>query len=1003
MTALSLSREEFAAKRRGEQDKIVERLSGVIGASFSTGDIQNLKAALANIYKEVWSEEKGDTAPIRNINVFLEAVTDMLSHANEDSSVETTALALANYVLNYATNDAYKHQGIEMEWVSMNDENVRHSHKEADGQRQLPGEKFTVGESKMLMPGDVTAPIEEWINCRCSLKPVQKREASAALTAALQPMASEGFLSVSRALFDEAIATGMAVQSGVREEDGVVLYDLKPTARMHSNGLVFAADVPEDALSVMAIPAEGDSAHEVSIEDTHATLLYFGSVPPTDESDDGAIDAVKAWAHQIAADAQPFTAEVQGVEPLGDGGAIVWMLKDSDLNGLFEGMLSDDRVRQAYEDSPSEKYDTYTPHVTIGYDIPASGDMIEAVSAVTEITFDRLAVWHGSERTEYPLGEPMTEAAAETEPVIEETPTEEAPPVDDRIPWHGVLAPEGVRSGDGRMFSNLGRTRDLPLPLTWQETSADGHDQNITVAQIEWVEMRDNLMWGGGHFLSSVDEADEAIGLIAEFGKFGVSVDADDIGSATYDEASETETYDDPRVSSACIVSIPAFAEAFVAIGPDPLHDEDQANGDVPPEDLPEEEALAAAGVPLLQMAGVPESFKQAAFAKVEAEREAAARLAEDWDSIEQFKDLAPGVTEDGPGWLTHPVDTDRLRDYWVRGPGAAKIGWGVSGDFNRCRVNVAEYVKPQYLNGYCANRHYDALHVWPGQEAANSGVSMADQIAQRLAAGEELPAHVVSEPAPTLTLVASGGKAPGYFAPSEFFSEPLECDPDDGVVIEAANEDGLLRTFGYIAEWGVCHIGYDGMCKEAPPSPSNYAYFRKGVVNTPDGAVRVGALTAATGHANPRLKAMPAAAHYDDTGSVWALVATGENARGIWFSGLVKPGADEQLLNDVVASGRLSGDWRPIGNDLELMAALTVNVPGFPIVPTTTAAHDGRQLSLVAAGVPAPKIEESPAVTLDLNDTEGLSLIASLVVDEMESRKARRDRLDALKEKVNS
>ena len=40
----------------------------------------------------------------------------------------------------------------------------------------------------------------------------------------------------------------------------------------------------------------------------------------------------------------------------------------------------------------------------------------------------------------------------------------------------------------------------------------------------------------------------------------------------------------------------------------------------------------------------------------------------------EQFVSVAPGKTEDGPGWLTHPVDTDRLRDYWTKGEGAAKI-----------------------------------------------------------------------------------------------------------------------------------------------------------------------------------------------------------------------------------------------------------------------------------------------------------------------------------------
>ena len=962
MTALSLSREEFAAQRRTEQDDLIERLQGVIGATFSTGDVAPLKAALANIYREVFlSSTDSDREPdLADVNRFLEKVDGMLEHANEDSSVHTTALSLANAVLNAATNDAYKHMRVELEWVSMRDTDVRHTHEVADGQRRLPGETFTVGESQMLMPGDLSAPIEEWVNCRCVLKPVESAE-------------------VTRA---KALG-GDIFREAVKE------FGLEKALELIQPALTAAADKEQgEWFAVMAVPVEDDPVHAIGNEEKHATVVYFGELEPGETT-----EAIGQWVAQIAADAQPFTAAVKEVGELGhdDEKVPVWLLEESDLNGIFDGVMSDETVKAAYDAADTTKYPNYTPHVTI-----SDGEVPAEASEVAEIKFDRLSLWHGGQHTDYPLGADMTEAAVKeeipTDEEIETPPGEEAPVVDDRIPWYGVLAPEGVRSGDGRQFSNLGRTRELPLPLTWQEVSADGHDQNITVAQIEWVEMRGNLMWGGGHFLSSVEEADEAIGLIAEFGRFGVSVDADDIGSATYDEDSETETYDDPRISSACIVSIPAFAEAFVAIGEDPgvIEPAEGVDLDEQIEDAEDEEALAAAGQPLLHLAGVPESFKQAALAKAEAERLAA----EDWSDL-----LTAAKTEDGPGWLTHPVDTDRLRDYWVRGPGAAKIGWGTPGDFNRCRVNVAEYVKPQHLNGYCANRHYDALGIWPGPKA-HSSEGIAAQIAEKIAAGDDRKV-LATNPAPTLTLVASGGKAPGYFAPSDFFSEP-DVDPDDGVVIDPPNEDGLMRAYGYIAEWGVCHIGYDGMCKEAPFSKSNYAFFKTGSVNTPDGPVRVGALTAATGHANPRLKPMPAAAHYDDTGSVWAMVTTGENDRGIWFSGLVKPGADEQLLNDVVASGRLSGDWRPFGTDLELVAALTVNVPGFPIMPTTTAAHDGRQLSLVAAGVPAPKVEESPTVTLDLNNTEGLSLIASLVVDEMEARKNRRDRLDALKEKVD-
>lgn len=945
--SLSLTSEEFASKRRAAQDRLVERLSGVVGEFLSSGAISPLKAALTAALREEFKAESDRGLTARSINAFLSRVEKALDKATPESDPTVTALALALAVINEASILAASAEdgSIVLEWVTMHDGNVREAHQDASGQQRPVGEKFDVGGVKMRAPGDMTAPIALWINCRCTLR----------------PSALEGE------------------------------FTMKPSVATES--LTAAPDVNDDTLCIMAVPADGQPVHDLSMEEAHATIVYFGDVPRSDESDDGAIDAIQSWTAKIAADAQPFTAQVKEIGTLGseEEPATVWMLDESDLNGIHEGILSNDQVSAAYEDADTTKYPEYIPHVTIGYDVPLNGDAIEELTSVTEITFDRLAVWHGSDRYEYPLGEPMTAAAAEPEVVsddeIETPPNAEAPEelVDDRIPWHGVIAPEGVASGDRRMFGEGSlRFRDLPLPLTWQKVSDDGHRSNVTVAMIEKVERIGNLIEASGHFLSSVPEADEVIGLISEFGRFGVSIDADDIGEYEMDPDSEMESYLDARVSAACIVAIPAFQEAYVAVGPHPVLDADPANGDVPeggPVAEPGEEVAASAS-PLLKMAGVPEVFQKAA-------RDRAARALAD-----EFADVAPGRTEDGPGWVTDPIPTDRLRDYWVRGPGAAKIGWGAPGDFNRCRVNVADHVDPKHLNGYCANRHYDALGFWPGQEAAgNNGKTFATTARERLAANQKMPEGVSLEPAPALSLVASAG----WSAPSEFFVEPVDCEPGSGVTITPEG-----RVFGYIAEWGVCHIGYDGICKEAPPSPSDYSYFRTGIVHTPDGPVEVGALTAATGHANARLAAMPAAAHYDNTGSVWAYVAAGENDRGIWFSGMVKPGAPEELLNDVVASGRLSGDWRPIGRDLELVAALTVNVPGFPIQKPTAAASNGRQLSLVAAGVPAPRVEDAGTIVVSSLEPGTMSMIASLVVDEMESRNTRRARLDAIKERVS-
>jgi hypothetical protein len=91
---------------------------------------------------------------------------------------------------------------------------------------------------------------------------------------------------------------------------------------------------------------------------------------------------------------------------------------------------------------------------------------------------------------------------------------------------------------------------------------------------------------------------------------------------------------------------------------------------------------------------------------------------------------FAPG-THDGPGWITHPIPTARIRRYWVRGKGAAKIRWGEPGDFNRCRMQLAKYVQnPDWLAGLCANMHKEAIGVWPGQETGrHSLVAAADAV----------------------------------------------------------------------------------------------------------------------------------------------------------------------------------------------------------------------------------------------------------------------------------
>ena len=183
---------------------------------------------------------------------------------------------------------------------------------------------------------------------------------------------------------------------------------------------------------------------------------------------------------------------------------------------------------------------------------------------------------------------------------------------------------------------------------------------------------------------------------------------------------------------------------------------------------------------------------------------------------------------------------------------------------------------------------------------------------------------------------------------PEAWFKDPGLTGPT-ALVVE---DNG--RVYGHIAAWGTCHIGQVGKCVEPPTSPSNYAYFRTGALRTAEGtSVAVGHLTMGTGHAGPRDSANAAAEHYDNTGTVFADVAAGEDAYGIWVAGSLRPGITAEQVR-VARSAPISGDWRTIRGSLELVGALAVNVPGFPVPRPQGLLASGEVKSLQASGVVA-------------------------------------------------
>jgi hypothetical protein len=73
---------------------------------------------------------------------------------------------------------------------------------------------------------------------------------------------------------------------------------------------------------------------------------------------------------------------------------------------------------------------------------------------------------------------------------------------------------------------------------------------------------------------------------------------------------------------------------------------------------------------------------------------------------------------KDAPDHASTNVHAAKLREYWTRGPGAAKIRWGTPGDFKRAVSHLRKFVGAR-AEGLAAVYHHVALGVWPGREKA--------------------------------------------------------------------------------------------------------------------------------------------------------------------------------------------------------------------------------------------------------------------------------------------
>jgi len=67
-----------------------------------------------------------------------------------------------------------------------------------------------------------------------------------------------------------------------------------------------------------------------------------------------------------------------------------------------------------------------------------------------------------------------------------------------------------------------------------------------------------------------------------------------------------------------------------------------------------------------------------------------------------------------------------KLTAYWSRGEGAAKIGWGTDGAFDRCVAQMSQHNVPN-PKGTCANLEKNSTGHWPAEKAVESAMEDDD------------------------------------------------------------------------------------------------------------------------------------------------------------------------------------------------------------------------------------------------------------------------------------
>jgi len=152
---------------------------------------------------------------------------------------------------------------------------------------------------------------------------------------------------------------------------------------------------PRKTAVIVVLPSS-ESARRLTVPDgddatdLHCTLDFLA------EADREAIGLTQLAlaCKQVASTFTAFTEHVEAVSGLGndDPQAMVLRLTNTRLGEIR------DLFRSIVPTIPPSRFPDYTPHITLGYGVPAAPGFVG-----TPIPFNRIAVWWGDDRLVYPL------------------------------------------------------------------------------------------------------------------------------------------------------------------------------------------------------------------------------------------------------------------------------------------------------------------------------------------------------------------------------------------------------------------------------------------------------------------------------------------------------------------------------------------------------------------------------------------------------------------------